>query len=334
MLGKCVKYLFVLPLLATVSILSAVAWADSTSPTYDPCAGIKPITKVKPAPTAPAVPTAPLKVKPWGGLSQNFEALSQYNPITWGPDCCLPAPAKGQFVFGPKALFARIQGEVKRGVETVATQPSVVSFDDHLGFKKTGNVIWSIEAMYQLRPKWGIRYSFTPLSMEATATPISGFTFGGQTFATGTSLHSKWDRFEHRAGMVFTVSRTPASQTSVFADWMNIQDKLSVSSIGLTAPVTMQDTKNVAVLGLEFDRCLKNYKGNTLSLNGKGGIAFLSDSIGYEAQASLSYLIPIKTGRFGFVKAGYQYEHLKKEKTTRMFGTTVDGPFVQLGFLF
>jgi hypothetical protein len=336
MLGKCVKYLFVLPLIVTVTILSAVAWADSTTTNNDPCVGLKPITKVKPD-IPPDVPTPPMKVKPWGSLAPNFGALSQYSPLNWGPDCCLPTPAKGQFVLGPKAWFPRIQGEARRGFESPTNptlQSNVVNFDDHLGFKKTGNVLWSIEAMYQLRPRWAIRYSFMPLSMEATGTPAGPFTFAGQTFATGTQLHSKWDRFEHRAGVVFNLSRTPSSQTSVFADWMNIQDTLAINSVGLGAPATMDDTKNVAILGLEFDRCLKNYRGNTLALNGKGGIAFLNDSIGYEAEAALSYLIPVRTGRFGFVKAGYQYAQLKKDRPARMFGTTMDGPFVQLGLLF
>jgi hypothetical protein len=336
MLGKCVKYLFVLPLLVTVTILSTVAWADSTTTNYDPCAGLKPITKVKPV-APPEVPTPPMKVKPWSSLAPNFGALSQYSPLNWGPECCLPAPAKGQFVIGTKAWFARIQGEARRGFDNPTNptfQSTTVNFDEHLGFKKTGNVLWSIEAMYQLRPRWGIRYSFMPLSMEATGTPASPFTFAGTTFATGTALHSKWERYQHRAGIVFNLSRTPSSQTSVFADWMNIQDKLSVNSIGLGTPVTMDDTKNVAILGLEFDRCLKNYRGNTLAFNGKGGIAFLNDSIGYEAEAALSYLIPIRTGRFGFVKAGYQYAQLKKDKPARMFGTTIDGPFVELGLLF
>ncbi len=93
MLGKCVKYLFVLPLIVTVTILSTVAWADSTTANYDPCAGIKPITKVKPN-TPPEVPTPPMKVKPWSSLAPNFGALSQYSPLGWGPDCCLPTPAK------------------------------------------------------------------------------------------------------------------------------------------------------------------------------------------------------------------------------------------------
>jgi hypothetical protein len=244
-------------------------------------------------------------------------------------------PAKGQFVIAPKVFFPRIQGEAKKSADVPAMQgTSVASFDDHLGLRKTGNVMWSIEALYQIRPRWALKYSFMPLTMEGSGTAVTPFNFGGQTFAAGTPVHSRWNRYEHRAGILFNLTRTPAGHTSFFADYMNIQDQLKVRSAGLTAPATMDDVKNLAVLGLEFERCLKNYRGNTLAFSGKGGIAFLSDSIGYEAQAALSYLIPVKTGRFGFVKAGYEYQQLKTEKTTKMFSTKFDGPFVQLGFLF
>jgi hypothetical protein len=316
------------------TVFSAAAFAESTQATYDPCtgaSGYKAISKVKP-PSAPA-PTA-LKVKPWG-LTSRFDALSQYNPVNWWADCCLPMPAKGQFVIAPRVFFARVSGEARRGTDITGVQTATVNFDDHLGFKKSGNAIWSIDALYQIRPRWGIRYSFSPMSMEATNSPLTAFSFAGQTFAAGTPVHSKWERFEHKAGLVFTLSRTNYSAINFFAEWLNVQDKLTIGGAGgTTTSATMNDTKNMAVTGLEFDKCLKNYHGNTLALSGRGAIAFLNDSIGYDAEAALSYLIPIKTGRFGFVKGGYRYAYLKKDRPARMFNTTLDGPFVQVGFLF
>ncbi|MGO9567549.1 MAG: hypothetical protein ACLP5H_08420 [Desulfomonilaceae bacterium] len=332
MLRNALKYVFVLTLMVTA--FSAAAFAESTQATYDPCtgaSGYKAISKVKPPP-APA-PTA-LKVKPWG-LTSRFEALSKYNPVNWWADCCLPMPAKGQFVIAPRVFFARVAGEARRGTDITGVQTAVVNFDDHLGFKKSGNAIWSINALYQIRPRWGIRYSFSPMVMEATNSPTTAFSFAGQTFAAGNPVHSKWERYEHRAGLVFTLSRTNYSSTNFFAEWLNVQDKLTIGgAAGTTFAVTMNDTKNMAVTGLEFDKCLKNYHGNTLALSGRGSIAFLNDSIGYDAEAALSYLIPIKTGRFGFVKGGYRYASLKKDRPNRMFNTSLDGPFVQVGFLF
>ena len=335
MLGKYQKHLVILTILLAMAC-AAVA-ADSTSPPYtanpEASPDAKPeyrgISKVRPGP--PAV----TKVRPSFGFSSGFEGLSRFNPVTWGPECWLPVPAKGQFVIGPRVFFARMLGQARRG-EELAGQGSLIDFDDHLGFKKTGHVIWSIEGMYQFRPRWGLTYSYTPISMEATTTPLTGFTFMGQTFASGNLLRSKWDRSEHRAGLMFDVSRTANSVTRFYADWLYIQDRLTLGSAlaGTAANVTWDSTKSMAVLGLEFEKCLKNYRGNTLALTGKGGVAFLDDNLGYEAEAALNYLIPIKTGRFGFVKGGYRYETLKKERPRAMFSTTMDGPFVEFGFLF
>jgi hypothetical protein len=350
MLEKCTKQLFALLISAVMAAVSTAAWADQLAANYDPCTGaqldcapgLKSITKVKPGPTpAPAVPTiptlssAPYKVKSSPGVASRLEGLSQYNPMGWLTDCCLPTPAKGQFWVGPRVTFARISGHARRGPDLASFQTSDVNFDDQLNIKKNGNAIWSIEAMYQFRPRWGIRYSFTPMLLEGSGTPSSAFSFGTQTFAAGTQVFSKWERYQHKAGLVFNLTRSMNSQANLFAEWLNIQDKLTVGAAGTVgASVTWDDTKNMAEIGLEFDKCLKNYHGNTLALSGKGGVAFLNDSLGYEAEAALTYLIPIKTGRFGFIKGGYSYASMKKAKHHEVFSTVMDGPFVQLGFLF
>jgi hypothetical protein len=342
MLEKLRKYFLPWPILLALCLAPAIVHAEVGTAPYDPCVGagldcgptIKPIVKVKPGPVTvpPAVTGSPLKVK---SNALSGDAISGYNPVNWWSDCCLPVPTKGQFWMGPKITWARIDGEARRGLDLgTNVQSSIVDFDDHLGLSRSGHMRWSIEAMYQLRPRWGIRYSFTPLSVSATTFPKSAFSFAGQTFASGTQIQSRWDRAEHRAGLVFNINRTTGSQTNLFADWLNVSDRLSVSSAGLTAPAKWDDTKNLAMLGLEFDKCLRNYQGNTLAISGKGGIAFLSDTIGYEAEAALSYLIPIRTGRFGFVKGGYHYASFKKDKGNEMLRTTVDGPFLQMGFLF
>ncbi len=336
MLEKTYKLWYLLILVLIVA--SGAAWANSTMPSYDMAAdnrgdaieASKPIAKVKPA--QPAV----TKVKPsWGWGSSKWDRFSQYNPIAWGPDCYLPTPAKGQFLVGPRVWFARVDGEARRGIDIAGIQSSTVDFDDHLGLKKSGNVLWSVEALYQFRPSWGIRYSFMPLVLDATASPRSAFNFMGQTFAAGTEVRSKWEHFEHRAGLVFNISRTNNSLTNFYVDWLYVQDKLRIGGItATTTSMTWDDNKSMAVTGVEFEKCLKNFRGNTLALNGKGGVAFFNDSVGYELEAGLNYMIPVKTGRFGFIKGGYRYAHLKKDKGDKMFTTTMDGAFLQFGFLF
>jgi hypothetical protein len=213
--------------------------------------------------------------------------------------------------------------------------PSLVDFDEHLQLPKSGQTMWSVMAHYQFQPRWGIRYSFTPLVLEGSGTPSTSFNFLGQTFNAGTPIHSKWERYEHRAGLVFDLSHTTNSVASLFAEWLYIQDKLSVGSTGAGVVASTWDSdKNLAVMGCEFSKCLKNYRGSTLALNTRGGIAFLQNHIGYEAEAALSYIIPVKRGRFGYIKSGYHYAMLKREKDVNLFRTTMDGAFLEVGFLF
>ncbi|MEW6136778.1 MAG: hypothetical protein AB1733_00995 [Thermodesulfobacteriota bacterium] len=294
----------------------------------------KPIYKVKPAPEAtPETPAPVWKVKPRFDL----DGLAQYNPLTWGAECFLPTAAPRQFEAGAEVWFGRIQGQIAKGggFFLPGEQPSVVDFDDHLGMGKSGNVMWKAMAHYQVAPRWGIHYSFSPFTMEATGTSQNTFTFMGTTVVAGTPVRSRWDRYEHRAGLVFDVTRSPNSVTSLYADWMYIQDKVAIrQALGGLQNMVWDADKNLAVAGIELKKCLKNFRGNTLALNCKAGIAFLDDHNGYELEAGLSYILPIKQGRFGFLKGGYRYAQLTKDKNLELFKTKIDGAFVEAGFIF
>jgi len=298
---------------------------DPTNP--DLTAGQKPITKVKPAP--PPI----TKVKP----AFTFPSLPRFSPLSWGFDCCLPSPAPRQFVAGAGVMFARVQGDVSKGGSTFfGDQFSLLNFDDTLGIPKNGNVMWRAFAHYQVTPRWGVRYSFSPISLEGSSQPSTSFTWLGQQFGVGMAIRSKWERFEHRAGLVFDVSRTPGSVASVYAEWIYIQDRVKISNAfggTLSAPV-WDDDKSLVQVGLEVNKCLKNFKGSTLALNCKAGVSFLSDNSGFDLEAGVSYIVPIRTGRFGFVKGGYRFANLKKDKTYEVFKTTMDGAFVEAGFIF
>lgn len=332
MLRKCAKLLFVWTFIVAWS--ASLAMAESAMMSYDQMAasmdsssGYKTISKVKPAEPVTT------KVKPsiMGGL----DGMSRFNPMNWAQDNLLPVPAQGQFVVGPKVLFARVHGEARRGLAGAAFTGSPADFNDNLGFRKSGNIVWSVEAAYQLRPKFSLRYSFTPIKMEASGNNASQFTFAGQLFASQTPIFSRWERFEHRAGVGFNLINNPSSRTNLFAEWMYIQDKLTVGSVaGAMTALKWDDSRNLAVVGLEFEKALKNWRGNTLALSCKADIAFLSDSFGFDAETALNYMIPIKSGRFGFVKGGYKYSYFQKDIKHDALNTTLDGAFVQVGFLF
>jgi hypothetical protein len=324
-MGKC---LFLIGLIGAAFCATALAGQSQTDQEQQAKAQqIKPIYKVKPAPVTPIS-----KVKP----SLGFPGLAQYNPFAWGPECFLPTPAPRQFEAGARVWFARVQGQASRGGGFLfGERPSVVDFDDNLGISKSGNAIWMIKARYQVAPRWSINYSFSPFMADGTNVSTQSFTFMGTTFAAGTTVRSKWDRYEHRAGLAFDLSHSPSSVASIYADWMYIQDKLAIrQALGGLQNMVWDDDKSLAVVGIELNKCLKNFRGSTLALNGKAGIAFLGDNNGYELEAGLSYLIPIKQGRFGYLKGGYRYAQLTKEKDLELFKTRMDGAFVEAGFIF
>ncbi|MCL5124180.1 MAG: hypothetical protein M1511_06740 [Deltaproteobacteria bacterium] len=335
MLRRYLNYLCILIVLLTVGVTGA--YAESTpgildsyaAASLDASPNYKAISKVKPS--EPAV----TKVRP--GIMSRFEGLSRFNPANWGGECILPAPAKGQFTTGPWVWFGTIKGEARRGVGGPnATPGSKVDFHDNLGFGQNATTIWGFDAKYQLRPRFGLRYSFMPMKMESKYTTPASFTFANQLFASGTLIESKWERYQHRAGVTFNLSNNPSSRTSIFAEWMYLQDKLHISSAvgGATTPVVWDDTRNVAVVGAEFDKCLKNFHGNSLNLSCKADVLFLNDCFGFDAETALNYMIPIKTGRFGFIKGGYRYSYFQKDNTRDLFDTSIGGVFIQVGFLF
>ncbi len=333
MLRRCLNYLCILTVLLMVGV--AGASAESTPGVLDSYAAAsldaspnyKAISKVKPS--EPAV----TKVRP--GIMSRLDGLSRFNPANWSDECILPAPAQGQFLAGPKVWFGKVRGEARRTIGTTVIPGSTVDLNDHLGFGQSVTTIWSFDAQYQLRPRFALRYSFTPIKLHSKYTTPASFTFANQLFAAGTLVNSKWERFEHRAGMTFNLTNSPSSRASVFAEWMYLQDKLAIrSGVETTTPLVWDDSRNLAVVGVEFDKCLKNFHGNSLNLSCKADVMFLNDCFGFDAETALNYMIPIKTGRFGFVKGGYRYSHFQKDNDKDMFNTSIGGAFVQVGFLF
>ncbi|MGP8282695.1 MAG: hypothetical protein ACLQT6_08280 [Desulfomonilaceae bacterium] len=333
MLRRCINYSCILTVLLMVGVVGA--FAESTPGVLDSYAAAsleaspsyKAISKVKPS--EPAI----TKVRP--GFMSRLEGLSRFNPANWASECILPAPAQGQFTAGPRVWFGKVQGEARRTIGTAAVPGSSVNFHDNLGFGQNSAAIWGFEAKYQLRPRFGLRYSFMPMKMESKYTSPASFTFANQLFASGALIESKLDRFEHRAGVTFNITSNVSSRTSIFAEWMYVQNKLQIGSgVGAISPVVWDDSRSLAVVGAEFDKCLKNFRGNSLNLSCKADIMFLNNCFGFDAETALNYMIPIKTGRFGFVKGGYRYSYFQKDNNKDLFDISIGGPFVQVGFLF
>ncbi|HMK35521.1 MAG TPA: TonB-dependent receptor [Desulfomonilaceae bacterium] len=287
----------------------------------------KVIQKVKP-------PKHIVKVKP-----QAFEA-QQTSPFEMVAGCTLPSIRSGGWQIDAEAFFARTKGHVRflrgawQGGFTLASAQDVdingdMKLPDHA-------ILPSFSAMYRFRPQWGVRYSIMPLALESSGSTTSNFVFGNTNVTPGQSSRVKWERLYQRIGLVYDPIRTYTSRVTVFGDYVRIDDKLSAMQVGFTQGDTMNNDLNMAMAGMEIERCLKTTKTcNTLSWQCRAGVAFLDEAVGSDLSTGVKYSIPLNNGRWGFISGGYRYlTYKKKYSDARMFDTAMEGGYLQMGFVF
>ncbi|MBM3301219.1 MAG: hypothetical protein FJY85_14850, partial [Deltaproteobacteria bacterium] len=120
------------------------------------------------------------------------------------------------------------------------------------------------------------------------------------------------------------------------AGWVHVDDKIT---LGCWACWNWANvfTKSIdaMITGLEFQRCLKTAaNGGTFSFDHKANVIFLDDVEGYDLEAAARYSVPLNCGRWGYVKGGYRFVQLKKSQSDLLLSTTLEGGFVEGGFIF
>jgi len=302
-----------------------IGWRGNSQPFWAQPATNSGVQKVKPA--AKRI----TKVKAPG----RFTAISRFMPFDFGAACYQPVPLRGQALLGARAFFAQERGKVRHGVSLLGTPNEFLEFERDLGIKGYVPVL-TVMGQYQFLPRWGIRYSFTPIDMEGSNLLDRSFTFHGRSFTMGSRIHTKWQRYDHRAGLVYQLSRKPSSVVSAFAEWLHSQTALTLGNEMTAAQLgkaRWDDDKNLAVLGIEIEKCFNSFRSSTIGLKCKGSFAFLDNHTGYAAEASLSYIMPFSGGHFGFLRGGYRFSHLEKDLDTEHLTSQLDGGFVELTLL-
>jgi hypothetical protein len=283
------------------------------------------ISKVKPAVKRIS------KVKAPG----RFSAFSRFMPFHFGAACYQPAPFRGQLLLGARSFFARERGEVRHGIPVPGSPNEMLEFERDLGIKGFAPV-FTVMGQYQFLPRWGIRYSFTPVDLEGRNLLDRSFTFHGRTFTMGTRVRTKWQRYNHRSGLVYNLSRKPSSLVGAFAEWLHYQSSLTIEN-ELTAAqlgkARWDNDGDLAVVGIEVEKCFKSYMSSTIGFKCKGAVTFLDDHKGFEVETSLSYAMPFSGGHFGFIRGGYRYSRLEKDSNADRIVSSMDGAFVELSLL-
>lgn len=316
-------------------VLAPVAAQTVQQPSIKPIAKVKPIMKVSPIVTVkPITKVKPIvKCRPM----QDYGVLAQMQ--AYMPKCLLPAPKHKGWEFEAEALFARTKGKVRYtrgtyGYYSIYGAQQDIDLNADMGLPDHAT-IGTFSAAYRFRPKWALRYSIMPIVMNGGGQVNSNFTFGNSQYNTGTNTRIKWERLYQRMGVVYDPIRTYTSRVSIFGEYVRIDDKLSLINVGCCGD-TMNNDLNMAMAGLEFEKCLKTTRMfSTLSIECKAGVSFLDDAVGTDLSTGLKYSIPLNNGRWGYVKGGYRYLTYKKGYSdVRLIDTTLEGGFVQMGLVF
>jgi len=257
----------------------------------------------------------------------------------YGPQCVLPAVRYKGWELSAEAFYARTKGKVryiKGGHYGYTAWDGLrdVDLNSEMGLPEH-QWLGSFAAAYRFNPVWSLRYSIIPLAMSDTGPTGKNFVFGTTNLYTFGNLQSKWERLYQRLGLSYDPIRTISSRITVFGDYVRINEKISVIQPGCCGE-TMNNDLNMAMAGLEFEKCLKTGRlCNTLSIECKAGVAFGDDAVGADISTGLKYSIAMNSGRWGYVKGGYRLVTFnKKSSDYNLIDTSLEGGFVQMGFVF
>jgi hypothetical protein len=281
-------------------------------------------------------PSGITKIKPVYGLL--YGAL---------PACILPAPLPGQWEIGAQVFFARVTGKVQwprysPNFYGYAGQGGddwlAADFSDSLILPKHAAVV-EIKARYQFKPNWAVRYSVIPFELTGGGMPDFSrqFVFGTFLFTSALPVQTKWQHAYHRVGLVYDAIRTCTSKVSVFADWVHVDDRIDVNcSPCSNLQQTFSKNTDSSMVGLEVQRCLATTsKGGTFSCDYKAGAIFLDDVEGWDVELGGRYSIPLNNAtRWGYMKGGYRLVSLKKSQSDYLLKDSLEGGFMELGFIF
>ncbi len=268
-------------------------------------------------------------------------------PYGAAPGCILPGPLPGQWEIGAQVFFARVTGKVQwpryssyyYGYAGQGGDDSLAAdFGDSLMLPKHAAVV-EIKARYQFKPNWAARYSVIPFALDGGGLPDFSrqFVFGNFQFTSGLPIQTKWQHAYHRVGLVYDAVRTCSSKVSVFADWVHVDDRIDVNCAPCSfIQQTFSKNTDSSMVGLEVQRCVATTcNGATFSCDYKAGAIFLDDVEGWDVELGGRYSMPLNNAtRWGYMKGGYRLVNLKKSQSDFLLKDSLEGGFMELGFIF
>ena len=188
------------------------------------------------------------------------------------------------------------------------------------------------EGRCQIRPNWGIEFSFMPIQFRDNSTPQNGFFFGNAFYPAFVPILTQWDRFIYRWDVIYSWFQAPHAVSSIFAGYSLYDDKLTVSD-------TIQSRSRskgfgLAYAGMSIERVIKDFCGGTASCNCKASVQFLDGYFGWDGYAAGRLAVPMQGGRFGYLEAGWRWIVLERKYPTDADKISLDGATATVGLVF
>lgn len=251
-----------------------------------------------------------------------------------GPLCTPMLPRIGckQFNINAKLWKAKLNASTIRwGTNTIGGKGTDLDLHDDLGLEKR-KYIPEYEARCQIRPNWGIRYSFMPISYRANTWQPFGFFFGNTFFVPGLPTLTRWDRNINRWDLVYDWYQGSYSMSSVFAGYALYDDKLVISNSVVSR--NRSSGWGLVNAGLSLEKAVRVLGSGVASCNCKWSLQFGEGYFGWDGQAQLRIAVPMDCGRFGYIEAGWRWMALERDYPINCDKISLDGLTGTIGLVF
>jgi hypothetical protein len=206
-----------------------------------------------------------------------------------------------------------------------------LSLTGNLGLSKYDYVA-EYESICQIRPNWGIRFSFIPIEWRDNYTPSNFFFFGNAVFPAGFSTLTQWNRYIYSWDLTYDWYQAKHAISNIFAGYSLYDDKLSVSNSFQRR--SRSNGFGLAYAGLGIQRVVTTVGQSTVSMNCKWSAQFLEGYFGWDGYAAGRIAVPFQFGRYGYVEAGWKWVVLERTYPTNADNTNLQGAIGAVGLIF
>ncbi len=222
-----------------------------------------------------------------------------------GPTMFLPRIGCKQFQLDAALWYAHLDGSsIIYGTDFLGLPGTELDLHNNLGLS-AHQYIPEYSARCQLRPNWGIEFSFMPIRFRDNSTPVNPFFFGYALYPAFDPILTQWDRYIYRWDVIYNWFQACHAVSGIFAGYSLYDDKLTVSDDFQSR--SRSTGFGLAYTGMSIERVIRNFCGGTASCNCRWSVQFLEGYFGWDGYCAGRLAVPMQKGRFGYIEAGWRW---------------------------